>query len=108
MSSPPKHKPAKWHPRRLAQAMKSRDLDEYGVRAAINQHRMATGNATPITLNTIRWWLDGSRNPMIGRQGYESGVFEIADALELSLDWLLGRVDVEPRVARKRKQEVPA
>ncbi len=93
MSSPSKYKQATWRPDRLASLMKDRGITVLDVRAVINRHRMAAGNSVPITLNTIRWWLDGSRNPMIGRQGYEPGVFEIADALQVSLDWLCGRTD---------------
>jgi hypothetical protein len=43
----------------------------------------------------------------MGRTGFECSVFEIADALDLSLDWLLGRVDAEPRVPGKRKRGGP-
>ncbi len=102
MSHPPKYKPATWRAERLCQAMEARGLDESGLRGLLNRSRLARDYEVPIQLKTIRTWMDGTTEPTSGRTGFACPVFEIADALDVSLDWLLGRVDDEPRVTRKR------
>ena len=98
MSSPNKYKRATWRPDRLASAMKSRNLDSNGLRALINRLR-AENDQIPVCLRTIRNWLDESHSPMMGRTGHEPSVFEIAYALQLSLDWLCG---TDPKKTAKK------
>lgn len=104
MSSPPKYKRAEWRHDRLVQAMQARGLDEFGLRALLNRARLDRGHDIPIQLKTIRNWMEGVTSPMSGRTGFDCQAFEVADALDVSLDWLLGRVDVEPVVPGKRKR----
>jgi hypothetical protein len=107
MSSPPKYKPSIWRPDRLREAMDARGLDVNGLRALIARHRIrhedGRSDVAPAR-KTVFAWLEGTSSPTMGRTGFECSVFEIADALDLSLDWLLGRVDAEPRVPGKRKR----
>jgi hypothetical protein len=98
-SSPGNYKRSTWRPDRLADAMKGRGLvnangepDPAGLRLLLNRLRSERGQS-PVCLNTIRNWLKGSSSPVMGRTGHEPSVFEIADALQLSLDWLCGRTD---------------
>lgn len=85
--------PATWRPDRLAEAMAKRGVDEKGLRGLITARRFARGYRVQVVLNTIRGWLGGSHDPLYGRTGYIPSVFEIADALDISLDWLCGRTD---------------
>jgi hypothetical protein len=98
MSSPPKYKPATWRHDRLVEVMGARGLDEFDLRDLLLRERASQGRpVVPIQLGTIRAWMKPGQGPMMGRTAFVPAALELADALGLSLDWLLGRTDeVQP------------
>jgi hypothetical protein len=105
VSSPPRYKPSTWRHDRLVEVMDARGINEFGLRELLIRERVRQGKPiVPIQLKTIRAWMAPGQGAMMGRTAFVPAAFEIADALDLSLDWLLGRVDEEPRVPGKRKR----
>lgn len=92
----PFYQPSRWRADRLLLACRIRGCATPPLlRAKINEGRGATSRA-PIGLSTAHRWLTGSVNPAIARAGHVPAVFEIADALQVSVDWLCNRVKREP------------
>lgn len=102
--STPEYKPSEWRPDRLRIACHARGIQGPAqLCAEINRHRFTRNPnaARAMAKSTCSRWLSGDSNPCAGRTGFDIAVFEIADALDLSLDWLMGRVDVEPTIATR-------
>lgn len=98
MSKPkrPDYNPSEWRPDRLRLACLIRGLETPAALRHLINKRRALRDEPPIAARTVERWLDGSVNPGMGRTGHESGVFELADVLQVSVDWLMGRVRREP------------
>jgi len=59
---------------------------------AVNKHRRATDpDAQPMLLRTAERYFNGERAPTNGRP---PGVYELAEVLNASIDWLMGRSEV--------------
>jgi hypothetical protein len=94
MSKPSKYGQTTWRHDRLIEAMEARRIDQAGLRRLILRNRAARGDdRITLELKTIRTWMEPGMGPVMGRTGSLPAVFEIADALGVSLDWLTGRKD---------------
>lgn len=88
----PHYAEAKWRPDRLRLACRIRGAETPAdLRRLVNAHR-GPAMLAPLESRTAERWWSGENDPSNGRTGHPVAVFELANVLQVSVDWLMGRV----------------
>jgi len=84
----PRRPRATWQQHRFIAACKAKGIHSHkDLRDAMSVYRGRRGESPPLLGTAQKWW-SGEQRPTMGAVGKEPSLFELADMLEVSLDYL--------------------